>query len=107
MRICWLTLVVVFFNPVVSVFAQESATKTKIEDVVPADKESDDDDDVDTMITNSAMRADSGSKSKWSIASSLNYAGGSIEKPLAEDRPNISGVTGTTDKSLIDGQISV
>jgi len=62
--------------------------------------------DIDETITNKKMRAETGSKSKWSISSQLNYIGGSIEKPLSEDRPNIAGANGTTDASLIGGQVS-
>jgi hypothetical protein len=61
--------------------------------------------DVDEIITNSKMRAASGSKSKYSIATSLSYAGGSLEDPLGTIRPNISGATGTTDVSLLSGAI--
>jgi hypothetical protein len=62
--------------------------------------------DIDDTITNKKMRAETGSKSKYSISSQLNYIGGSIESPLSEDRPNIAGANGTTDASLIGGQIS-
>jgi hypothetical protein len=62
--------------------------------------------DIDETITNNKMRAETGSKSRYSISSQLNYIGGSVDKPLAEDRPNIAGATGTTDAALIGGQIS-
>lgn len=62
--------------------------------------------DIDEVITNNKMRAESGSKSRWSISSDLSYNGGSIEKPLAEDRPNIAGATGTTDKASLVGSVA-
>ena len=77
----------------------------KIDDVTP-EKKSTPTDDVDEVITNKLLRAESGSKSKWSIASTLNYNGGSVQKPLDEDRPNIGRTTGTLNKADLDGQIS-
>ena len=80
-------------------------TSAKIEDVngqknvVPGD-------DIDETITNKKMRAETGSKSKYSFSSQLNYIGGSIDKPFAADRPNIAGMTGTTDAALLGGQLS-
>lgn len=62
---------------------------------------------VDDVITNARLRAESGSKSRFSLASQLSYMGGSVDKPLAEDRPNISATTGSTNKALIGGQASV
>lgn len=62
--------------------------------------------DVDELITNKLLRAESGSKSKWSIASTMTYNGGSVERPLAEDRPNITATTGTLKKADLEGQIS-
>lgn len=45
--------------------------------------------DIDEEITNKKLRAESGSKSKWSISVTPNYQGASIEKPLHKDRPNL------------------
>jgi hypothetical protein len=64
-------------------------------------------DSVDDMITNNNLRALSGSVSRWSIASQFNYNGGTISDPLAQDRPNVSAGSGVTDKSDLDGSISV
>ncbi len=47
--------------------------------------------DIDEEITNAKMRADSGSKSKFSGSVSVFYDGGSIENPLSAIRPNLSG----------------
>jgi hypothetical protein len=62
--------------------------------------------DVDELITNNKLRAESGSKSKFSLATAFSYDGGSLEKPLEAQRPNIQGVAGTTDVADINGQIN-
>lgn len=63
--------------------------------------------DVDNIITNKLLRAESGSTSIWSVGTSLEYAGGNLRKPLSEDRPNIASTTATTDKAFLDGQADV
>ncbi len=63
--------------------------------------------DADQVITNRKMRAESGSKSRFSLASSLEYAAGSIEKPFASERPNIRGATGTTDVARLGGNVGM
>lgn len=62
--------------------------------------------DVDLLITNSRMRAETGSKSKYSIASSLSYSSGSLRTPFSNDRPNLSAATGTTDLTSFGGAVS-
>ena len=42
-----------------------------------------------TEITNKKLLAELGSKSKYSMSFSLNYSGGSIDKPFSKDRPNL------------------
>ena len=49
------------------------------------------DGDIDEEITNARMRANSGSKSKFSGSISAYYDGGSVEEPLSATRPNLSG----------------
>ncbi len=63
--------------------------------------------EADNIITNRQLRAASGSTSLWSIGSSFNYNGASLNKPLGQNRPNISGTTATTDVSLLDGQANI
>lgn len=77
--------------------SSSSATesKVKIEDVKP-DKNKTAGQDVDEEITNKKMRAESGSKSKLSISNTVQYNGGTIEKPLDEHRPNITNGTDNT-----------
>ena len=77
------------------VFAQEETegeSTMKIEDA--ADKKNKVEGDIDQEITNARMRAESGSKSKFSLSSSINYTGGSFDKPFGERRPNIAGTPG-------------
>lgn len=62
--------------------------------------------DMDDVITNKKMRAEAGSKSKYSFSSTLGYSGGSIDKPLAEDRPNITAGTGVTAKARATADVS-
>ena len=49
--------------------------------------------DLDTEITNAKMRAESGSKSKWSISMDMTYNGGNLEDPLGRVRPNFAGIS--------------
>jgi hypothetical protein len=62
--------------------------------------------DIDTIITNNKMRAETGSKSKYSISTSLGYAGGSLNKPFDSHRPNITNGTGSTAVPVLGGSIS-
>lgn len=91
-------------------FAQESEeageTTMTIEDAKDQPNKVDGEQDMDDVITNRKMRAEAGSKSKYSASASLNYSGGSIEKPLAEDRPNITGALGTTLKANATADVS-
>lgn len=66
-----------------------------------------DEEDPDTLITNKRLRAESGSKSKWSMSTSLSYWGGSLEKPFDKFRPNIKGAAATSVYTSLDGSISV
>ena len=92
-----LPAIVLFLSFHSSVFAADGAeveTKTttmKIEDAKPATATNKpaQGPDADEIITNKKMRAESGSKSKWSIGSALSYSGGTIETPLNEKRPEI------------------
>src|SRR2546421_684249 len=86
--------------------AQESESRIKLDELKERSHH-DFDEDVDDIITNHQLRAESGSKSRWSLASTLTYEGGSLETPLAEDRPNIGNSLATNPKSLLEGSLSV
>lgn len=62
--------------------------------------------DIDTIITNPKLRAETGSKSRYSLSTSLGYAGGSLHDTLGEKRPNITGATGSTDFPALNGSVS-
>jgi len=82
-------------------------TKTKLDQSAPGSNSTPGAEVVDQLITNNELRAISGSLSKWSIASTFDYLGGTITSPLSQDRPDISASSGTTTKSDLDGAISV
>lgn len=46
--------------------------------------------DIDQEITNAKLRAESGSKSRYSLSALVEYDGGSMETPLSANRPNIT-----------------
>lgn len=85
--------------------AQDSSSSMKLNDAKPSESKAPSE-DVDELITNKLLRAESGSKSKWSIASTVTYNGGTVSSPFSEDRPNITKSTGTDTKSDLEGQIS-
>jgi hypothetical protein len=64
----------------------EAQTKLKVEDA--KEKKNTVSGDIDEEITNAKLRAESGSKSKWSASVSANYNGSSLEKPLDRNRAN-------------------
>ncbi|MBX3021139.1 MAG: hypothetical protein KF799_05625 [Bdellovibrionales bacterium] len=83
---------------------QVNETLMKVEDL--GSNQISSDGDVDQLITNKKMRAESGSKSRWSINSDWSYNAGSVEKPFADDRPNIALASGTTDVVSLVGTIN-
>jgi hypothetical protein len=60
-------------------------------------------DKADELITNRRFRAQNGSLSNFSLNTSINYNGGSIDKPFAADRPNISNAGDTTSIAGMSG----
>jgi hypothetical protein len=72
---------------------KEGETKMKIEDA--ADQKNKVAGDIDQEITNKKLRAESGSKSKFSLSLEATYSGGGLEKPLAAKRPDLYGRPGT------------
>ena len=63
--------------------------------------------DIDQEITNNKMRAELGSKSKWSLRSSVNYYGGTIQKAFAEKRPNITQGPNADSRAYMSGDLAV
>lgn len=82
----------------------EGETKMKIEDA--ANKKNTVDGDIDQEITNARMRAESGSKSKFSLSTSVAYTGGAVSRPFGAERPNLAGTPDTQVNTSIDGTMS-
>ncbi|MBK9038065.1 MAG: hypothetical protein IPL83_02705 [Bdellovibrionales bacterium] len=83
--------------------AQESSeTKAKLKDVKGDEGQK----DVDQLITNKKLRAETGSKSKVSLSASFGYNGGSVEKPGNKIRPNIKAAKNETAVAGISGAVS-
>jgi hypothetical protein len=61
---------------------------------------------LDEEIVNARMRANSGSRSKISMSTSMAYNGGSIEDPLSENRPNLDGDPAVETDTDLNGSIS-
>lgn len=85
--------------------ADESTTSTTtldesdkgLTEVLPPEK------DLDQEITNARLRAESGSRSKWSMSIQTGYNGGSIADPFSSERPDILlGIDDTAVDSYVD-----
>ncbi len=60
------------------------------------------DGNIDEEITNARMRAESGSKSKFSLSSSIGYTGGTLSRPFGVDRPNLAREPGVQERTSAD-----
>ena len=87
--------------------SNEKATESKIEIQDVSGKKNAVDGDLDKEITNAKLRADSGSKSKYSMSTSLNYRGGSISRPFGVERPNLLGLPETQVDTSVDATMKV
>lgn len=67
--------------------ASSQSTTVKKEEVIGGDNLK----DTDQEITNAKLRAELGSKKKWSFRSTFQYLGSNVERPLSSDRPRITG----------------
>lgn len=63
--------------------------------------------DIDEEITNQRLRATLGSKSKWSVRTSSAFQGGSIKKPVDQNRPNYRGAVATPTATYFYSDIAV
>ncbi len=72
--------------------SSESKTSVKIDDA--AGRRNSVAGDIDEEITNAKLRAESGSKSKFSMSVEATYTGGSVSRPFGENRPDIKGIPG-------------
>lgn len=116
-KLIWIFLSVSFVS--FSLSAEEKKKPEVIKEAEPADGKSEIDlnevkeeqnqtvgEDIDDLIQNNQLRAQAGSKSKFSVSASLNYDGGSISAPFAAERPNIAAETGSTNQTFLSGDIS-
>lgn len=62
--------------------------------------------DLDDEVTDAKLRAQSGSKSKWSGSLSLGYNGASLSKPLDDKRPNVA-LEGNPTPTNITGSVGL
>jgi hypothetical protein len=86
--------------------SQSANTSTvKVTDVQKKDEQTNG--DLDNEITNAKMRADSGSKSIWSVSTAWTYNGGNLEKPFGAERPNYAGESGVQPKTNLIGSVGV
>lgn len=83
---------------------KSNESSTKIEEITP--KKNKVEGDIDQEVTNARMRATSGSKSKYSLSSSLSWLGGEVGDPFSEERPNIVGDPSTETATSLSGSFS-
>lgn len=80
----------------------EEANQTVIKTEDAAGRKNKVDGDIDQEVTNRKMRADSGSKSKFSGSLSGGYTGGSLTRAFGANRPNLSGQPGDQTFTSLD-----
>lgn len=95
------------FNFVVSVALAESQVELIRESRTQAPTQPTTTEDVDNVITNIKMRAETGAKSRWSLATAMGYSAGPLTALFSDSRPNLSGTTGSTDFTTLSGSVSV
>ena len=81
--------------------ADSTKSKVKVEDV--NGRKNKVDGDIDEEITNAKLRAESGSKSKFSLSVTANYTGGSITNAFGSERPNIKGTPEQETRTSLGG----
>jgi hypothetical protein len=89
-----------------SAYAQEeSTTKAKQTDLSKG-QNTQQQGDIDAEITNAKLRAESGSKSKHSVSSTLTYNGGNLEDAFGYNRPRLSAGAATPTLTNLQGDIN-
>jgi hypothetical protein len=63
--------------------------------------------DIDNKITDARMRAELGSKSKWSFKSRMNYTGGSVQGPFSKVTPNVRRSRQMESMSALSGDVGL
>lgn len=90
-----------------STVSSEGENKVQLKDVDDSFNKVKGDEDADDILTNNKLRAESGSKSRLSIASTLTYNGGTVSNPFGTERPDITTVNGISDVSDIEGGVNI
>lgn len=85
---------------------QSAESKAKASAVAPnAPVKKEGEADVDEVITNRKLRAETGSKSKFSFSTMMQYLGGTIENPGSAERPNIASTAYVAAEPTLSGTI--
>lgn len=88
--------------------AQDAASDTNTSTLKASEvKKGTDRKDIDEEITNARLRAETGSKSKWSFASNFTYSGAAINNPTSTKRPQLNDGQASADPTKLSGQVSV
>lgn len=82
----------------------QGTTTLKIDDLRKADEK---ENDSDNEITDARLRAQLGSKSRWSLKSSLAYSGGSVERPFDAIRPNYRASADIESMTSLSGDLGL
>ncbi len=91
-----------------SLKAQENINQESTElDDINVETEAFENDEADDVITNRRFRAQTGSLSKWSLATSWNYDAGSLEAPFDVERPNLNAAGDINAIQGINGTMNV
>lgn len=77
--------------------AQANTNTAKAADVKKVDEQRK---DQSEEITNAKLRAEAGSKSKFSVKANLSYSGGSVERPMAKKRPDYRSSESSTEQEV-------
>ncbi len=96
-----------FATPTAAPASADSAGELRIAADAVKETKNKVDGDIDQEITNPKIRADSGSKSKFSASTTLSYKGGAISRPFGAERPDLSGLPENQLDSSVDGAVKV
>ena len=86
--------------------SDETAVTTSSESPAPSNSTSSEQQDQEGEVTNAKLRAEMGSKSRFSLSADLSYAGSSLRKPFDDNQPNPDNDP-TQSPTRIAGDVSV
>lgn len=87
-------------------WADDEAGESRIQMQEVAPSELERGENVDEIITNRRLRADTGATSKYSISTSWSYSGATIKDPGNRTRPNITSASNTPTMASLSGSIA-